>query len=341
MTPLRRVAPGGLALALLACASSPPVAPRPPAPVDEDLLSLLPADVELVADLDVTQLRAWSDLPRIRPHIDRWIPPAAGVDPLAVVDLLIVGVAQTGTDAGETVALARGRFSIEQIESAWRSSLSTDSSVQRQPYHGYGVLTAEQRALAFVTERTMVMGTPAEVRRVLDLARGDELGFRHPGMAGVTSPSNALLLHALGRIPEAKSGRPALRMALRLTAPARSRLAAAGVAAELADHLDWIALALALGDGIDVGLVMGMRGAGPAQDLLERARLKLATVKQGKTVRTLGLEALFDAIRFGRKDDEAHFALRLDQRRFDWLWRRVSLLLDTLGQSLQASAEGR
>ena len=274
----------------------------------------------MVADLDVAQLRAWPWFARVKPALDARLAAGGSVNPWEAVDLAAVAVWQGGTDASQAVVVARGRFLPSEAERTWIANLAAapDPPLERSSYHGFSLVSQGDRALALVTARTVVFGARGDVRRVLDIAAGDEVGLRRAG--------DRTLLQALGRAPEAKLGRPALRLALRPTVPARMRAIATGVPSEIADRVDWVSLALALGDGFDLGLVVGVHDAAAAQNVLDRARLQLDLWRRATTVRLFQLGPLLDAVRMGRKPAEAHFAVRLDGRRFQLIWDRVGAL---------------
>ncbi|MSP62054.1 MAG: hypothetical protein EXR72_17320 [Myxococcales bacterium] len=307
---------GGAALALLiaGCGGSQRREAERPRAIDEDLVGLLPSGAEAVLDVDVAQLRAWAMTARLRaalPEGTRARIDGLGFDPIADLDLAAAAVTGAGSDGIEVTWLLRGRTDIARVRTALARA---EEPLLEVEYHGIRMWEGDGRACASITARTVAVGSRTEVRRVIDVALGNEAGLQGDGLAAL-----------LPRAPAAKSGRPAVIAALHPPAPLRERLAAAGVAIDL---IHWVVVAIAVGDGIDIGLVAGARDAAGANDLTARMRLRLDDLKAQPLVRLLGLAPFLDVIRLATKRDELHGALRLDQARLDRLLVRLERLFE-------------
>ncbi len=116
-----------------------------------------------------------------------------------------------------------------------------------------------ERSSVLLTPRLFAMGSPAVVRRVVDLYRSESQSAR-------TAPRDALLRAALDRVPTARTGRPALMGGLVLDEPVRQALEAPKWMADL----QWASIALAVGDGLDLELIA--HAVGPAEAVTDDAK---------------------------------------------------------------------
>lgn len=286
--------------------------PAPPSVVDEDLVALLPSGAEAVIDIDVAQLRRWPPARRLWRLLSDSAHARAGrlgFDPLDDADLLAVALRGAGTESVELTLIARGRFDPAHL----RAALAQGEGAEEIEYHGSRLVDGARSALAMITERSAVFGSRVEVRRVVDVALGNDEGLRR-------GDADRTLRDALRRSPEAKDGRPAIIAALLPPPALHARLAENHVPVEL---IDWISVAVAVGDGIDIGVVAAARDPARADQLAARLRLQLDDLKVLPSVRALGLAPFVEVVRIGKKNNEVHLAFRLEQQRFDRLVARL------------------
>jgi hypothetical protein len=289
---------------------------------DDDLVALLPRGLDLVLDIDVADLRrltASERLVALLPEPLRTSLESLVAAPLHSLDAVAVGVGGIGSSDASVTLIGRGRIEPLRLSGElYRQGL--DSEVE---YHG---LPLRERSLgagatppptasgwanatALLNSRTLVLGSRESVRQVIDIFRSDDDGARSP------SP----LMVALGRAPQAKEGRPALLLALLTSAALRERLHQAGLP-ELGAEAEFLAVALAVGDGLDLGLVVGYRDLQAAQEAARLLLLKSQDLRQRPALSFLGLDRFLQPLvavatpaapQKGRPQPELHLAYRL------------------------------
>jgi hypothetical protein len=283
-------------------------------PIGEDLLALLPSGADAVIDVEMAQLDGWPTARRLLalvPDDGRAQLSRLGDDPLAQISALAIAVDKAGTPDAGAVTVARGAFDWEHLRGTLPGAVESD-------YHGTPVLEgSDGQALARVTPTVFAFGTRVTVRRVLDVARKEDDSLR-------ISAVDKRLRDALGRAPTAKLGRPAVMAALVPTEPLRERLRAEKWWA--AGDLDWVALSLAVGDGFDVGLVVGTHGPVEAGALAKTMKQRAGELKTQAMVRMLGLGPYIDPFVVVARDNEVHVAYRLGALRVDQLVTRLEQL---------------
>ena len=300
-----------LLLALAAgCAHAPSVtASIPERPIGEDLIDLLPSGPDLLVDVDVAQLDGWPTARRLLdllPEAGRARLATLGDDPLARLENVIVGVYKAGAPDSESALIVRGTLDWDRLR----------GDAAEVDYHGAVVVDRPgEDSMARVTPRVLAFGSKVMVRRVLDVAARSDDSVR----AGALDKP---LRDAFGRAPTAKLGRPALMLGLVATAALRERLRAQqwGAAADL----DWLALSFAVGDGFDVGIIGGARGAAEAETLMQMMKQRAGELRAQPTVRLLGLVPYVDPFVVVAKQAEVHVAYRLGEARVDQLVTRLS-----------------
>jgi hypothetical protein len=301
---------------------------------DDDLVALLPRGLDAVLDVDVAGLRRLAnaaDLLAMLPEQSLKHLQVVSDHPLQSLDALAVGLLGMGTGEADVVWIARGspaELRRERVFAALRRVEATTAS--EAEYHGLPIAeTPTGKAAAMLSERTVAYGNRQTVRQVIDIFRADEEGARH----------QAELMRVLGKAPRAKEGRPAVLAALLLTPPLRERLRQFGLT-ELGSDADWLAAALAVGDGLDLGLVAGYHDLAVAKEavnnLLGRAqalRLRPALMFLGVDRYLRSLVAVAVPPGNNRTTPELHLAYRLSGRELGELLDRLARL-QHLRQSL-------
>ena len=307
---LARAAAALVGLCAVGCAGSVRPGPPPEAPIGDDVVALLPSGADAVVDIDVAQLNGWPTAS----HILGLLPAAGkahlarlGVDPLADVSALAIGLYRAGAPDAETTMVARGTLDWARLRA------NVDGGVESE-YHGAALVDGATEAVARVTPSVFAFGSRAAVRRVVDVAQHQDDGLRD---ATLDKP----LRTALGHAPTAKLGRPAIMAALVPTPALRERLRKEDWAS--AADLDWIALSFAVGDGFDVGLVAGAHGPVEAASLAQAMKARAKALTTQATVRLLGLVPFVKPFIVVAKDNEVHVAYRLGEARVDQLVARL------------------
>lgn len=301
-----------LALALASgCATGPAVS----RPLDEDLLAILPADAELVMDFDLAQIRGWHLGNEVKELVYQRLPiPAALRDKLWESDQIVVAV--------------RGLAQWSSARVVWVGK--GESPLPPPPAGATGLRTRAQLgefAVVRLGARLWAGGPADEVDKVVD--RIDRHVLAGPG---------ELLREILQLAPSGKYGRPAVRAAARLPGELSGRLAEVLPAIAATDD---IALAFAVADGFDLGLVLRMRSAADARAGTERLRRDLQGLVDRPLVSLLGLGPLLDPLRTGAKDHDMHVAYRLPRRAAEAFVERCKSLLRLIEGVLQQAKEGQ
>jgi hypothetical protein len=90
-----------------------------------------------------------------------------------------------------------------------------------------------------------------------------------------------------------------------------------------ADGWRWIAASLAVGDGFDVGAIVGLAGPAEARDLVAAAKRSLGELAARPIVRLLGLRQLLDPVVLVARAAEVHLAYRVAEERLDGVLARI------------------
>ena len=301
---------------------------------DEDLLALLPRGLDAVLDVDMAGLRRLDSAAELLSYL-----PAQSLAhlekvidlPLRNLDGLAVGFRSAGTRERDVVVVVRGHLERERIARGLRA-LGETRAVE---YHGVPLIEMEGAssagdaesdglAAALLTPRTAVLANRLAVRQVIDIYRGVDDGARQQGD----------LMAALGRAPRAKVGRPAVLMAALVTPPVRDRLRASDVS-ELGADAQYITAAIAVGDGVDLGVVAAYRELSAAKDVAARLLDRAQELRHRPALTFIGIEryiqpfiaiAAAPAPQKGRHSPELHIAYRLSSDDLNELLSRIGKL---------------
>jgi hypothetical protein len=279
-------------------------------PVGEDLLALLPSGADVVVDVDVAQLDGWPTARRLlslMPEEGRAHLAQLGDDALAQLQMLAVAVHKAGTPEAGATMVARGSLDWDRLRGGIAGGVDGE-------YHGAVLVDGTTESVARITPTVFAFGSRVAVRRVCDVARKDDEGLR-------TAAVDKAMRDALARAPTAKLGRPAIMAAVVPTPPLRDKLRAEKW--ESASDLDWLAVSLAVGDGLDVGLVASAHGPVEAASLAKLMKTRAGELKTQTTVRLLGLVPFVEPFIVVAKDQEVHVAYRLTGVRVDQLVTRL------------------
>ncbi|MFO8071672.1 MAG: hypothetical protein R6V85_07330 [Polyangia bacterium] len=252
-----------LLLALVAaCGGKGPskiAAPELP-PVDENLGDLAPAGVVGALWIDVEQLRGsvlWEAIPILESALQAdEMRRITGVDPLEVVDELLIVVDDAGEDSGEALALLKGSFSSDEVlASISRAGEGVPIDIGEAPG-----LRTEEFVLAAITDRTIALGDENTARAAVELAAG----------SGEPLSSDPKLKH-LG------SSGAAIEAVLRrgVSAPAFTRFEGGGLPFDALDRATDFEITVDAGEGLCIEAAVTaetkLDAAGLARDFTELA----------------------------------------------------------------------
>ncbi len=151
-----------------------------------------------------------------------------------------------------------------------------------------------------------MLGGRIAVRQVIDHWHGDGQGSR----------AQVALWQALSRAPRARQGRPAVLMALLPPPPLLGKLREADLV-DPGSGFRYLAVALAAGDGIDIGVVAGYGELGQAREAGGRLKERVAALRQRPGLRALHLDRFLEplvvvaALAGPQRQPEVHLAYRL------------------------------
>jgi len=288
---------------------------------DEDLLALLPQGQEVVVDIEVGPLRAWlpsRQLLELLPESARAKLSDVAKDPLSDVDALCLGLRGLGTDGLEATLLVRGRLLRSKL---WQSVVSEPNS-REVTYHGMPIAEVEQRSVAQLNDQTVVIGSRLQVRQTIDIFRGVDHGVR----------KQPALVSALAMAPGARQGRPPILAAVLLSPELHKRAHDAGVLRVL-DEAQSLAVAIAVGDGFDIGVVASYPVLSGAVDAVSQLKAQAAELAGRPLTKLLNLDRFVSPLvavavpqSAKRATPELHLAYRLPGDDLAELLRRVTEL---------------
>lgn len=141
---------------------------QPPA-IDSDPFALLPFGAVMVASLDARQIAnstAGGDLVALS---ERLLPFAKDIDFQVKRDLDHAYVGMYSFSGADTLGVLVGTFHPDKIDAAAQKGLQTSyGTVVASTYAGRKLYTVANMGFTVITERTMLVGTEAAIRRALD-----------------------------------------------------------------------------------------------------------------------------------------------------------------------------
>jgi len=283
----------------------------PTRPVGEDPVALLPSGADVIIDVDVDQLRGWAATKRflgLLPPAARQRIDALGFDPLDDVDAVWAAVYDLGRPTQRTLLLLKTEIELDRL------GKDLGGEPQTIDHRGSKLLEGTDRSVARVTGKILALGPRAEVRRALDLARGD----------GESARGEKMLMAAWGRCPTAKVGRPAVLMAVAVREMVKEELRRQDLPGV---DTEWFALSFAVGDGFDVGAVAAARGPAEAKLMVQTGQRRKEDFSRTRAAKLLGLRTYLDPLLLVARDNEVHLVYRLPGTTVDRMLSRLESLM--------------
>jgi hypothetical protein len=298
--------------------------PRP-APDDDDLFAMVPAEADLVLWADLAKLRS---SPWTRESFAKATSanPGAG-DPsfgeIRDVERLVFAKVPFLRD-GASVLVAQGKLDRERISKAFAGG---GSAVENTTYRGADMLVHRDEALAFLSKRTVISGITVAVRAAIDcnigVARAIDSESWWKGL-------RSQLGRAKGDVP------PVAALYVRLqpaTREALKREMGEGEALEeFAGRVD-------LGNDLDVIAIGNVRTELQAHDLAARMAERIRDVRTRPIVAAFGLASVLESMRFSAKDTSVEATLHISQRERAEISDRMAIVAETMANLRKTQIE--
>jgi hypothetical protein len=293
------------------------------APDDGDLWNLAPAGATSIADVDMAALSRspWSSsLVKGGLAEDREARQQTfGYDVFADVDRLLVAATEPA-DAGGALTVARGRFDAGRVESSFLAA--TPGAVAAR-WRESPLWEGGGRAVALVTPRTLVQGSPEAVRGAIDAAWGAAPDARGGPLGELRR--------------ELDAERPGAAVVLALVVSDEVRTRAAGFV-ELPDGLRRLGARLDLGPDLDLEVRALLENGPQAADAAELWGASLRELRGQRLLRALGLAPLVEGATLKAGGSRVYGHLHIPEDRRDILSERLLLVLRTLASQHRAAA---
>jgi hypothetical protein len=310
-----------LLAAFAACATATPPPARAPAartaPDDSDLWNLAPSAAYAIADVD---LAALARSPWSRPLITGGFAEDRarraqqfGYDVFADADQLLTAITAAG-GAETSLTVARGRFDPQRVGGAFLKAAPGAAATRWRDsplWEGGG------RAIALVTSRTLVQGTPEGARAAIDAAWG------------IVPDARSGSLGELRRALDAERTRPAVVLAFVVTPEVRVR--ATGFL-ELPPGLRRVAGRLDLGRDLDLEARAVLDDAGQAAAAADVWGTALREASRQRMLRILGLGPLIEGASVQAAGSQVLARLHIPEERREGLAERLRFLLETIAR---------
>ena len=328
-TPLLRVV--SLALIASACgetsAGAPGGADLPrPAPDDDDLFAMVPAEADLIVWADLGKLRAspWTSESLAKVASTGQEPGEPSLGTMRDVERLVFAKVPFLRD-GATVLVAQGKLNREQIEKAFAQS----GPVQASAYRGADTLIRGEEALAFLTKRTVLSGPTVAVRAAIDCNIGaaraidSESWFQHLRLQ---------LARTKGSMP------PVAALYVRLQPATREVLKAEMGEGEA---LEEFAGRIDLGSDLDITAIGNVRTEIQAHDLAARMIERIHEARTRPIVAAFGFGSVLDSMRFSPRETSVEGTLHISQRERAEISDRMAIVAETITNLRKNQQENR
>jgi len=297
------VAPGG------------PDVPRP-APDDDDLFAMVPAEADLVLWADLGKLRS---SPWTRESLAKVTSEEPGAGESSFVEIrdierLVFAKVPSFRD-GASVLVAQGKLDRERISKAFTGG---GAAVEHTAYRGADMLVRGDEALAFLSKRTVISGLTVAVRAAIDCNIGVA---RAIDTQSWFERMRALLARAKGTTPPVVALYVSLQPATRETL--KREMGEGEALEEFAGRVD-------LGADLDVTAIGNVRTELQAHDLAARMAERIRDVRTRPIVAAFGFSSVLDSMRFSSKETSVEATLHISQKERAEISARMAIVAQTI-----------
>jgi hypothetical protein len=310
-----------LLLLVVACGETSTVAsggqatPRP-APDDDDLWAMVPAEADLVLWADLSKLRSSPWTRESFAKVSSADPGASepSFEQIRDVDRLVFAKVPFLRD-GASVLVAQGKLDRERISKAFAHS---GGVVETSAYRGADMLIRGDEALAFLSNRTVISGLTVAVRTAIDC---------NIGVARAID-SESWFEHLRGQLARNKGfAPPVASLYVRLQPATREALKAEMGEGEA---LEEFAARIDLGSDLDVTAIGNVRTELQAHDLAARMAERIQDARTRPIVSAFGFTSVLESLRFSAKETGVEATLHISQRERAEISDRMAIVAATM-----------
>ncbi len=298
--------------------------PRP-APDDDDLWGMVPAEADLVLWADLAKLRS---SPWTRDSFAKVATSDPGTNEASLgefrdIDRLVFAKVPFLRD-GASVLVAQGKLDRERIG---KDFARDRGPVQRAEYRGADMLIRGDEALAFLSKRTVISGLTVAVRAAIDC---------NIGVARAID-SESWFLHLRARIARDKgSAPPVAALYVRLQPATREELKREMGEGE---NLEELGARIDLGNDLDVTAIGNVRTELQARDLAERMTERIRDARTRPIVAAFGFAGVLDSMRFSAKETGVEATLHISEREREEISDRMAIVAATMASMRKNQAQ--
>ena len=300
-----------------------PAMPRP-APDDDDLLAMVPAEADLVLWADLGKLRA---SPWTRESFAKVASAESGAsepsfDQIRDVERLVFAKVPHLRD-GASVLVAQGKLDRERIS----KEFAENGVVEKSAYRGADMLIRGEEALAFLSKRTVISGLTVAVRAAIDC---------NIGVARAID-SESWFVRLRAQLARAKgSAPPVAALYVRLQPATREALkremGEGETMEEFAGRVD-------LGSDLDVTAIGNVRTELQAKDLAARMAERIRDARTRPIVAAFGFASVLDSVRFSARETGVEATLHVSQRERAEISDRMAIVAQTIASVRKNQSE--
>ena len=328
MSAMSRCKPLGFLALLVACAEtssgSGPLA-RPPL-AEDDPLSMVPAEADLVLWADLAKLRSspWTHDSFEKMTGAEAASPPTGFEQVRAVERLVFAKVPSLGD-GVSLLVAQGGIERERMLDVFAKEGRTSAST----YRGAELLTRGEETLAFTGKRLALSGPTVAVRAALDCSFG-------VARAIDTEPWFQRLRGHLLR--DADPARLVAALYVHLQPATREVLMREMGEGET---LEEFAARVELGDDLHLTALGGVRTAAEAKDLAGRLAERLRDASVRPIVAAFGFASVLDSVRFQAQEARVVGTLHVSARERVQIAERMAAVSDMMAKMRKTEEKGQ
>jgi hypothetical protein len=314
-------------LCVLGCAETSMPSSSLPRPVldEDDPLSMIPAEADLVLSADLAKLRAspWTHASVSRVAEGDSGTAGAAFDQIRDVERVVFAKVPS-LGEGATVLVAQGGIDRERMRKSFAKGAAATAN---SSYRGAELVTRGEESLAFVGGRTAVSGPALAVRAAIDcnfgVARAIDSEAWFQAMRGLLGRGRdpgtlvaALFVHL----------QPATRAAL---------MQEMGEG----ENLEEFAARIDLGEDLDVTAMGAVRTEAQARDLAGRLSERIRDASVRPIVAAFGFASVLDSVRFVAKENHVVGTAHVSQRERTEIALRMAAVAELMAKLRQTEGK--